>query len=174
MTPTQVIDIAKISQYLWSNAINKDKLFFNGTIDPRKASQLYMERKALEYGNSEGLTNVQGTTNYVYALCGLQIQSAIMIYNTGDSGGTVIPGGGAAYGVFEFSAPAVAGTTITFTQAIGYEIINATRGGIEVGAFVYPDTPTGNQVKWNSSTGVLQVASDVPFVAGEFIRILVK
>ena len=41
-TPSQVLSIAKISEYLWNDAIPKEKGFFNGTIDPRKAVQLYM------------------------------------------------------------------------------------------------------------------------------------
>jgi hypothetical protein len=174
LSPVQVLGLARISEYLWSNSIPKQQVFTNGTIDERKAIQLYMEWKALAYGNSEGLDNTIGAAVYVYALCGQQIQSANMIYNTGNPGGIVIPGVNANNGVFEFSAPASVGTTITFTQAIGYNIINATRGGIETGAFVYPDTPTGNQVRWEPSTGVLTVASDVPFVNNEFVRILVK
>ena len=49
-TPAEVLSIAKISEYLWNDAIPKEKGFFNGTIDPRKAIQLYMEWKALNFG----------------------------------------------------------------------------------------------------------------------------
>jgi hypothetical protein len=48
MDAATVISIAKISQYLWSESISKS-VFFGNVIDPHKARQLYMERKALEY-----------------------------------------------------------------------------------------------------------------------------
>jgi len=43
-----------------------------------------------------------------------------------------------------------------------------------VGAIITSGTPVDNQVLWTSSTGTLSVASNVPFLANEFIRILVK
>ena len=84
MTPAQVVSIAEISQYLWNDSIPKQNVFFNGSIDPRKAQQLYMERKALQYGIDEGLSGIPGTANYVYALCGAKLQLAIEIL--GDAG----------------------------------------------------------------------------------------
>ena len=45
---------------------------------------------------------------------------------------------------------------------------------MDVGAIITSGTPTGNQVLWTTSTGTLTVASTVPFLANEFIRILVK
>jgi hypothetical protein len=50
----------------------------------------------------------------------------------------------------------------------------ASRGGIDVGTILSSGTPTGNQVVWDKTTGTLTVAADVPFVADEFVRILVK
>ena len=40
-TPAEVLSIAKIAEYLWNDTIPKEKGFFNGTIDPRKAIQLF-------------------------------------------------------------------------------------------------------------------------------------
>ena len=109
-TPTEVVSIAKISEYLWNDSITKEKGFFNGTIDPRKAVQLYMERIALQYGISQNLTGIPGVSNYVYALCGAKLNLAKEILANGSSGGTVIPGGG-GYGVREYGSFASAGQT---------------------------------------------------------------
>lgn len=174
MTPTQVVSIAKISQYLWDCSIPKQNVFFNGSIDPRKAQQLYMETAALEYGIEQGLSGIEGVSNYVLALCGAKLKTAQEIYQTGSSGGSVVPGGNpntdrsyAAYGT-------PGATSITFVDAINAQILTATRGGIEVGVFSALPNPTGNDVFWNPATGTLTVAADVPFVSEELIRILVK
>ena len=42
-----------------------------------------------------------------------------------------------------------------------------------VGEIIFSGTPTGNQVKWDTNTGILTVASTVPFTTGEYVRILV-
>lgn len=175
MTPVQVVAIAKISQYLWSNSLPKTSVFFNGVIDPRKAQQLYMETAALEYGIEQGLSGIEGVSNYVLALCGAKLQLANEIYQTGGSGGSVVPGGNpstdrsyAAYGT-------PGAVSITFPAgAINSQILTATRGGIEVGVFSASPSPTGNDVFWNPATATLTVAADVPFDFDELIRILVK
>lgn len=181
-TPAEVINIAKVSEYLWNDAISKENALFGGTIDPRKAIQLYMEWKALSYGNSQDIINgtgtnpasLQGVANYVYALCGSKIAIANNIIQAGSSGGAVIPGGG-GIGVREYSAFASAGSiTISFIEALNSTLLYASRGGIDVGTIVTSGTPSLNQVKWDSPTGTLTVASNVPFYEGEFIRILVK
>ena len=173
-TPAQVLSIAKISEYLWNDAIPKEKGFFNGTIDPRKAVQLYMEWKALNYGIDQNISTVPGVSNYVFALCGAKVAIAQEILANGSSGGNVVPGGG-GQGVREYSKFAVEGTaSITFSEAINTTLLYASRGGIDVGTIITSGVPSGNQVSWNSSTGTLTVSSDVPFYLNEFVRILVK
>jgi hypothetical protein len=181
-TPSEVISLAKISEYLWNSSIPKERVFFNGTIDPRKPVQLYMEWKALQYGNDQNLVNgtgsnpqtLQGVANYVYALCGAKIGIAQEILNNGSSGGSVVPGGG-GQGVREYSKFAVEGTaSITFSEAVNTTLLYASRGGIDVGTILTSGVPTANQVSWNSSTGTLTVSSDVAFYLNEFVRILVK
>jgi len=168
MDAATVIQIAKISQFLWNETISKGS-FFGGNIDPYKARQLYMERKALEYASANA-TN--GMINYVYAMCGQNVQVANNILQVGGVGGNVIPGGG-NYGVREFSKFATAATySIQFTDAVNSTLLYASRGGIDVGAILTSGTPTGNQVVWDSTTGTLTVA--VAFVTDEFVRILVK
>jgi hypothetical protein len=160
LDPQTVVSIAEISQYLWNDSIPKQNVFFNGSIDPRKAQQLYMERKALQYGIEQSLSGLPGVSNYVYALCGSKVQLAIEILGTGTGGGGVIPGGGGNFSVYEYTNNATLGSvTITFPLAIGKRCINAFRQGNNIGAILTAGTPTGNQVVWDSASGSLTVAS---------------
>jgi hypothetical protein len=173
MTPQEVVSIAEISQYLWNDSIPKQNVFFNGSIDPRKAQQLYMERKALQYGIDQQLSGIPGTSNYVYALCGSKLQLAIEILGTGTGGGGVIPGGGGNFSVYEYSSNATLGSfTIYFPEAIGKRCINAFRQGNNIGTILTAGTPTGNQVVWDKTTGLLTVA--VAFYDNEFVRVVVQ
>jgi hypothetical protein len=173
MTPQEVVSIAEISQYLWNDSIPKQNVFFNGSIDPRKAQQLYMERKALQYGIDQQLSGLPGTSNYVYALCGAKLQLAIEILGTGTGGGGVIPGGGGNFSVYEYSGNATLGSfTIYFPEAIGKRCVNAFRQGNNIGAILTAGTPTGNQVVWDQTNGSLTVA--VAFYSNEFVRVVVQ
>lgn len=175
LDPQTVVSIAEISQYLWNDSIPKQNVFFNGSIDPRKAQQLYMERKALQYGINQSLSGLPGTSNYVYALCGSKLQLAIEILGTGTGGGGVIPGGGGNFSVYEYTNNATLGSvTITFPLAIGKRCINAFRQGNNIGAILTAGTPTGNQVVWDSASGSLTVASSVSFYDNEFVRVVVQ
>lgn len=173
MTPQEVVSIAEISQYLWNDAIPKQNAFFNGSIDPRKAQQLYLERKALQYGIDQSLSGLPGTSNYVYALCGAKLQLAIEILGTGTGGGGVIPGGGGNFSVFEYSNNATLGSfTIYFPDAVGKRCVNAFRQGNNIGAILTSGTPTGNQAVWDKTNGSLTVA--VAFYSNEFVRVVVQ
>jgi hypothetical protein len=183
LDPQTVVSIAEISQYLWNDSIPKQNVFFNGSIDPRKAQQLYMERKALQYGIDEGLVNgvgqypvpLEGVTNYVYALCGSKVQLAIEILGTGTGGGGVIPGGGGNFSVYEYTNNATLGSvTVYFPLAVGKRCINAFRQGNNIGTILTAGTPTGNQVVWDSVNGSLTVASSVAFYDNEFVRVVVQ
>lgn len=170
-----VISLAKISQYLWNAAIPYQQQFTNGTIDPRKAQQLYLGRKALQYGVSQNLSGLPGLTNYVYALCGAQLQIAEQILGTGQGGGGVIPSGGGDFSVKEYATSATVGSVVVyFPLAINKRLINAFRQGNNTGEILTSGVPIGNQVVWNSASGSLTVASDVPFFANEFIRVVVQ
>ena len=175
LDPQTVVSIAEISQYLWNDSIPKQNVFFNGSIDPRKAQQLYMERKALQYGIDQSLSGLPGTSNYVYALCGSKLQLAIEILGTGTGGGGVIPGGGGNFSVYEYTTNAVEGAfTVTYPEAIGKRCINAFRQGNNIGTILTAGTPTGNQVVWDSASGSLTVASSVSFYDNEFVRVVVQ
>jgi hypothetical protein len=175
LDPQTVVSIAEISQYLWNDAIPKQNVFFNGSIDPRKAQQLYMERKALQYGIDQSLSGLPGTSNYVYALCGSKLQLAIQILGTGTGGGSIIPGGGGNFSVYEYTTNAVEGSfTVYFPEAVGKRCINAFRQGNNIGAILTSGVPTGNQVVWNSAAGSLTVAADVAYYDSEFVRVIVQ
>jgi hypothetical protein len=175
LDPQTVVSIAEISQYLWNDAIPKQNVFFNGSIDPRKAQQLYMERKALQYGIDQYLSGLPGTSNYVYALCGAKLQLAIEILGTGTGGGGVIPGGGGNFSVYEYTINAVGGSIVVhFPDAVNKRCINAFRQGNNIGTILTSGTPTGNQVVWNSAAASLTVASEVPFYYNEFVRVIVQ
>lgn len=181
LDPQTVVSIAEISQYLWNDAIPKQNVFFNGSIDPRKAQQLYMERKALQYGIDQDLVDgigqnpatLEGVTNYVYALCGSKVQLAIQILGTGTGGGGVIPGGGGNFSVFEYAKDATLGASVIyFPEAVGKRLVNAFRTANNVGAILDAGVPSGNQVVWNAAAGSMTVA--VPFYNQEFVRIVVQ
>jgi len=175
LDPQNTVSIAEISQYLWNDAIPKQNVFFNGSIDPRKAQQLYMERKALQYGIDQDLSGLPGTSNYVYALCGSKLQLAIQILGNGTSGGGVIPGGGGNFSVYEYTTNATLNSvTVYFPAAVGKRCINAFRQGNNIGTILTAGTPTGNQITWDSAAGSLTVASSVPFYDQEFVRVIVQ
>ena len=175
MDPNTVISLAEISQYLWNAAIPKQQQFTNGTIDPRKAQQLYLGRKALQYGVAQNLSGVPGLTLYVYALCGAQLQPAEQILGTGSSGGTVIPGQGGDFSVKEYATNAIEGAiTVYFPLAIGKRLINAFRQGNNIGTILTSGTPADEQVVWNSAAGSMTVSADQTFYNEEFVRIIVQ
>lgn len=126
-TPTTTISLAKICEYLYTVKGLQQSVFFNGQVDPRRNVQLYMERKALEYGNSQSLDELQGVTNYVYTLLGAQLQTANEILQSGSSGGIIVnPSTGVASLTFyeddfvigDVDAPILDGQT-SFTINIG-------------------------------------------------------
>lgn len=63
-------------------------------------------------------------------------------------------------------------TNITFTDAIGFTCFSVSRGGVEVQTILTTGTATGNNVKFNTVTGVLTFGTAL--VAGEFVRALFK
>jgi hypothetical protein len=173
---TDVISLGKISQYLWGNAISTQSQLFGGSIDVGRSKKLYMERKALDYGNAQSLSNLPSATTYVYSMCGGMVNLASLILGNGNGGSSVISGSTSGlYSVFEFSQNAVLNTTsIIFAGAIGKRLIAASRGGHDVGSILTGGLPTGNQVFWDTNTGTLTVASTAPFYDQEFIRVIVQ
>ena len=63
-------------------------------------------------------------------------------------------------------------TSITFADTIGYACLYVSRGGIDAQSILTSGTPTGDNVKFISSTGVLTFGR--PLEAGEYVRLLAQ
>ena len=75
------------------------------------------------------------------------------------------------YSVYNKEYTATGGeTTITWTDMIGKDCVYVSRGGIDVRGIINSGTPSGEQVKWNSTTGVLTFARALE--ADEFVHFL--
>ena len=59
-------------------------------------------------------------------------------------------------------------TSITFADTIGYACLYVSRGGVDAQNILITGTPTGDDVKFISATGVLTFGR--PLAAGEYIR----
>lgn len=70
LTVAQIIDIAKISQYLALNDVQKGSLF-SPRVAPVTPEVLYLERKAVEwmYDLDPGNSSLPQTSAYLYSLC---------------------------------------------------------------------------------------------------------
>jgi len=110
-------------------------------------------------GASTYSVSLQGTG--AYTVSGTQV----------DPGGVVVVGSNVL--MFDYTA-AGGETTITWTGAIGLSCVTVTRGGIEVRSIATTGTPTGENVSFNTSTGVLTFATARPLESDEFVRALFK
>jgi predicted secreted protein len=63
-------------------------------------------------------------------------------------------------------------TSITFADTIGYACLYVSRGGIDAQSILTSGVPTGDNVKFISSTGVLTFGRALE--AGEFVRLLAQ
>jgi hypothetical protein len=73
--------------------------------------------------------------------------------------------------MYDFTA-AGGETSVTWAGAIGLTCVTVTRGGIEVRTIAVSGTPTGENVTFNSSTGVLTFARALE--SDEFVRAIFK
>ena len=128
-TASVTTSLAQISQYLWSNSILKANSFQNGSINNGRDVIMYAERKALQYGNAQGLSDLSGVNNYVYALIGAQLQLANQVYSNGSGGVVPSPsGGGGGLTPYPINVVISAGQsglmTLTDSAWIGLQDIN--------------------------------------------------
>jgi predicted secreted protein len=63
-------------------------------------------------------------------------------------------------------------TSITFADTIGYACLYVSRGGVDAQNILTSGTPTGDDVKFVSATGVLTFGR--PLEAGEYVRLLAQ
>lgn len=110
---------------------------------------------------------VEGASTYSVSLQGTGAYSMTGIEVTP---GTVVIGGST---VKMFDYTAVGGEySITWLGAIGLECVSVTRGGIEVRVIGTSGSPSGENVTFNTSTGVLTFARVLE--SDEFIRAIFK
>lgn len=89
---SEIINIAKISQYLATLQITRKGLYGGGT-NVTLPRLLYMVRKNVEwaYGNDNNYEDIQLTANYLYTLCAPFNTEASYILAHGTGGGAVSP-----------------------------------------------------------------------------------
>lgn len=126
-TPSETITIAEISQYLCVNDLDKKGLYAGG-VDLQLPRKIYMIRKNLEwlYDQDPDDETLQGTANYLYALCG---KYALAAQNISGSGGSVAPISPTTrpdqlnFTVAASGTPLVDGdTTKIFSSFVGYNL----------------------------------------------------
>ena len=111
---------------------------------------------------------LEGASTYSVALQG---SGAFTISGTVPTEGGIVIGGSTVQ-MFDYTATGAEGYTVTFAGAIGLTCISVSRGGIEVRAIASSGTPTGENVSFNTATGVLTFARALE--ADEYIRAIFK
>jgi len=158
MTVPQIIQIAKISQYLAADDASKGVLF-GARKAPETAKVLYMERKAVEflYDLDPTDTSLVLTANYLYSLCRGYNLKAMSI--TG-GGGSIAPVNPSTQPLPLQFIVAASGTTfidgqssVVLTSYIGYNLLFS-RGGIPQSTV----TSESSYYSWNRNTGLLTIS----------------
>ena len=127
-----------------------------------------------------GYSIVSGTANITSISLSAPVEGAstysLSLQGTGAyaiSGTQVINGGStiSTSSVGSYSYTAAGGeTTVTFVAAIGSTLMSVTRGGVEVRTINTSGVPTGEDVTFNTATGVITFASARALESDEFIR----
>ena len=127
-----------------------------------------------------GYSVVSGTANIISLSLSAPVEGAstysLSLQGTGAyaiSGTQVINGGStiSTSSVNSYSYTAAGGeTTVTFVAAIGSACVSVTRGGVEVRTINTSGVPTGEDVTYNTATGVITFATARALEADEFIR----
>ncbi len=169
LTTAQVINIAKISQFLASQDVAKGSLF-GKRISPQTPSVLYMERSAVEwmYDTDPANSTLQLTCNYLYSLCrGYNLQ-AQRITGSGGSVSPVNPTTAPNPYEFEVSGSSFIATgesTKTITAFSGYNILfvrnNVPQSTVDLGS--------GSYYSWDKNTKIFTCTPAAS--AGELFQI---
>jgi hypothetical protein len=131
---------------------------------------------ALGYSVITGLCNivslsmtgpVEGSSTYSVKLQGTGAYSVSGTETT--PGGVVVTGSSVSMQQYTASGGE---TSITWASVIGYTCLSVTRGGVEVRTISTTGSPTGENVVFNSSTGVVTFARALE--SDEFVRALFK
>lgn len=118
LTVTDIIDYAKLCQYISSNAISNSGLYGGGEdfLLPRK---LYCVRKNVEwmYDRDPSDSTLFETSRYLYALCNKYIFKAKSIVNHGGSVSPVLPDDSDCTGLVYITAPDFEADGVTVYRA---------------------------------------------------------
>ena len=127
-----------------------------------------------------GYSIVSGTANITSISLSAPVEGAstysLSLQGTGAysiTGTQVINGGStiSTSSVGSYSYTAAGGeTTVTFVAAIGSTLMSVTRGGVEVRTINTSGVPTGEDVTFNTATGVITFATARALESDEFIR----
>jgi len=171
LTNAQIINVAKISQYLAAQDAAKGSLF-GKRVSPNTARILYMERKAVEwmYDTDPTDSTLKLTCNYLYSLCrGYNLQ-AQNITSTGGSVSSVTVNPSNVPDPYEFivsgsSFIATGASSKVITTFDGYSVLfvrnNIPQSTVDLG--------TGSYFSWDKNT---QLFTCVPAAsAGELFQI---
>ena len=132
LTVAQILDIAKISQFLALNDVQKGSLF-SPRVAPMTPQILYLERKAVEwmYNLDPGNSSLPQTSAYLYSLCrGYNLQ-AQQISGTAGSISPVQPSQIPNPYDFEVSASSFIAdgqSTVTISAFIGFNVLFVRNG----------------------------------------------
>ena len=156
LTVPQIIDIAKISQFLSLNDVQKGSLF-SPRVAPVTPEVLYLERSAVEwmYNLDPGNSSIPQTSAYLYSLCrGYNLQ-AQQIAGTAGSISPVNPTQIPDPYDFEVSASSFIAdgqSTVTISAFVGFNILFV-RNGIPQ----YTVNTGQSYYSWVKSTGVFTI-----------------
>ena len=156
LTVAQIIDIAKISQYLAQNDVQKGNLF-SPRVAPVTPQVLYLERKAVEwmYDTDPSDTSLYQTSAYLYSLCrGYNLQAQ----QISGTAGTISPVNPAQIPNpydFEVSGSSLmvnGQSTVTIPAFIGFNVLFV-RNGIPQ----YTVNTGQSYFSWVKATGVFTI-----------------
>jgi hypothetical protein len=165
LTVADILNIARISQYIATIDIEKGK-FFGRRIAPETPQILYNERKAVEwqYNLDPADTSLTETSNYLYSLCrGYNLQ-AQQISGTGGTISPVNPSQIPSPYDFEVTASSIVpagATTATLSAFIGFNLLFV-RNGIPQSTL---NIGGNSYFSWNKNLGLLTISPAA--IAGE-------
>lgn len=129
---SEILRLAKISQYLAANDSAEKKVLNSADLDPLLALKIYMERKAVQWVFDKAPTDetLRGTANYLYALLGKYARLSEDITEVLEQPLPIVTGPSDA----NVTAGSQASFTIGVTSAIPYTIAWFRNGVPIVGA----------------------------------------
>lgn len=137
LTVENIIQVAKVSEYLAANDIAKGTLFGQKAKPaPETAKIIYMERKAVEYMYDRDPSNetLTATANYLYALCNRYVLQAQVVVNGSTGGGEVVTPGGTPsswlYYDYFITEEDVTNNFISIPALVGKQVMQVFMSGI--------------------------------------------